>query len=69
MRIYICSFWAGETRFHTRYILVWDQLVLARELHGEFCGESLGSAGLGGASSGLRADGGHRVVQCARLKV
>ena len=69
MRIYICSFWAGETRFPARNILVRDQLVLTRVLHGEFCGESLGSAGLGGASSGLRADGGHRVVQYARLKV
>ena len=27
MRIYICSFWAGETRFLARNILVWDQLV------------------------------------------
>ena len=42
MCIYICSFWAGETRFLGPCILVWDQLVLARVLHGEFCGESLG---------------------------
>ena len=42
MRIYICSFWAGETRFHTHYVLVWDQLVLARELHEEFGGGIFG---------------------------
>ena len=51
MCIYICSVWAGETRFLAPSILVWDQLVLARVLHGEYCGESLGSAGGGGAQA------------------